>query len=365
MNRKSQTFNEVVVGFFVLMVFALLAFFTIVISGIDVLKGNARKEYTILFDSVGGLRIHDNVVVRGMPVGTVKKLILQPDGVQVQVRVDETVRIRDSNTVRIASSSLLGGNYLSIDEGGGAVLPVGSELKGAAPSDWMRDLGETVGELKRLITDDELVGNLKHAAQSLATMIARVEKGEGTLGRLMSADDTLYRDLSATVASLKTVSGRLEKGEGSLGRLLGDDGAVYDSLRISVSNIATVSERLAQGKGTMGKLLSEDDALYTDLSAAVANIKTISARLNAGEGTLGKLMSGNGEVYSNVVSITENLKTVSERLAGGEGTLGKLAADDKLYNDIQGLVGDLRQVIDNFRETAPLTTFGSLVIGGL
>ncbi len=365
MNRKNQTFNEVVVGLFVAAVFAVLIFFTIVISGVDVLTGRARKTYTIDFESVGNLRMHDNVVVRGMPVGTVKKLLLRPDGVQVRVMVEESVQVRESYGIRIASSSLLGGNYLSIDEGTGAVLPASTVLKGAPPTDWMRDLGEAVAEFRRLIGDDELLGNLKRASESLATVMERVEKGEGTLGKLLSSDDVLYRDLSETVASLKKVAERLERGESSLGKLVSDDGAVYDSIKAALSNIEAVSERLAQGKGTIGRLLSEDDTLYTDLATAVANVKDISGRLNAGEGTLGKLMSGNGDVYSNIVSITENLKTVSERLAAGEGTLGKLAADDELYTEIEGLVGDMRQVIDNFRETAPLTTFGSLVIGGL
>jgi len=76
-------------------------------------------------------------------------------------------------------------------------------------------------------------------------------------------------------------------------------------------------------------------------------------------------MSSDGAVYSNLVAITESLKTVGTRLAEGEGTLGRLAADDTLYTEIEGLVGDMRQVLDNFRETQPLTTFGSLVLGGL
>jgi len=287
MSRKNQVFNEVVVGFFVLAVFALLVFFTIVISGVDLLKGRADRMYTIRFDSVGGLRVHDNVVVRGMPVGTVKRLTLQADGVEVVVKVEDTVRIRDRYSVRIASSSLLGGNYLTIDEGTGNALPEGTVLNGTPPSDWMRDLSETVGEFKRLIGDEEMVGNLKRSVQSLSTIMARVESGEGTLGKLLSRDETIYRDLSNTVASLKTVAVRLERGEGSLGRLIGDDGAVYDSLKATLGHIETVSGRLAQGEGTLGKLLSGDDRLYTDLAETVASAREIAARLNAGEGTLG------------------------------------------------------------------------------
>lgn len=365
MIQKNQIFNEVIVGFFMLAVFALLVFFTIVISGVDLLNMRADKMYTVHFDSVGGLRMHDNVVVRGVPIGTVRQLTLQTDGVEVQVKVGDTVQVREQYVIRIASSSLLGGSYLTIDEGTGAAVPEDTVLNGTSPSDWMRDLGEVVGEFKRLVGDEELVNNLKGSVQSLSTIMTRVERGEGTLGKLLSSDEAIYQDLSNTVASIKAVAGRLERGEGSLGKLVNDDGAAYDSLQASLAHIETVSERLAQGKGTMGKLLSEDDSLYTDLSETVANVKDISARLNAGEGTLGKLMSSNDEVYSNLVAITESLQIVGKRLADGEGTLGRLSADDTLYTEVEGLVGDLRQVLDNFRETQPLTTFGSLIIGGL
>jgi hypothetical protein len=49
-----------------------------------------------------------------------------------------------------------------------------------------------------------------------------------------------------------------------------------------------------------------------------------------------------------------------------EGTLGKLlSADDTLYKDVKGLVGDARQTLDGIRETTPVTTFSTILMGGL
>jgi phospholipid/cholesterol/gamma-HCH transport system substrate-binding protein len=50
-----------------------------------------------------------------------------------------------------------------------------------------------------------------------------------TLGRLLSQDDQLYEDLSASIASLRRISEAMEKGEGTLGKLLAD-ATVYDDL---------------------------------------------------------------------------------------------------------------------------------------
>ena len=63
--------------------------------------------------------------------------------------------------------------------------------------------------------------------------------------------------------------------------------------------------------------------------------------------------------------LLESLNAVSEKLARGEGTLGKLVNEDTLYQEVQGLTKDVRQVLDNFRDTTPISTFGSLIMGGL
>ena len=48
-----------------------------------------------------------------------------------------------------------------------------------------------------------------------------------------------------------------------------------------------------------------------------------------------------------------------------EQNLRKLMTDDELHREVQGLVKDVRQVIDNYRDTTPISTFGSLIMGGL
>ena len=58
-------------------------------------------------------------------------------------------------------------------------------------------------------------------------------------------------------------------------------------------------------------------------------------------------------------------KEIARRLEEGEGTLGKLATDSTMYDEVQGAIKDVRQVLDNYRDTTPISTFGSLIMGGL
>jgi phospholipid/cholesterol/gamma-HCH transport system substrate-binding protein len=368
LKKNSEIFSEVIVGVFMIAVLALLGYFTIIISGVELFNGNGKVPVTVRFQDVGGLRVSDSVVLRGMPVGSVTDMRLEDSGVKVSLAVGKDVKFKEGYVITVCSGSLLGGNYLLIEEGKGAEMPKGAELAGQAPSNWLRELSEIVGKLKEATEGDHLkkiVSNIEEASGSIKALAARVEDGKGTLGKLFAEDNALYNDLSNTVANLKSVTARIDSGTNSLGRLLNDDGCVYGDLKSSIANLKSISERLEKGEGTVGKLLSSDDTIYRDLQETMERIKSVAVRLDNGEGTLGKLMKDDNKVYNDLDATVANLKLVTDRLAKGEGTLGKLSADEQLYNDVHGLVKDVRQTVDNFRDTTPISAFASLLMGGL
>jgi len=87
--KKASDFGDLMVGLFVAGVLVLLAFFTIVISGSNFLRGGGQR-LEVGFSDVGGLRPHDSVIVHGVPVGQVKKMWLAREGgVQVCHEQDE------------------------------------------------------------------------------------------------------------------------------------------------------------------------------------------------------------------------------------------------------------------------------------
>ena len=410
MKKNSDIFGELVVGVFMVAVLALLAYFTIVISGVDLLVGREKTPVTISFTDVGGLKERDNVVYRGMKVGTVERIALAPSNIVVTAVVDREVVLRERCHITVASVSLLGGNYLTLEEGTGDVRPLASTVfRGVPPVDWIRDLGEIArnlndlssqGALKNIVTnfeamsadlrkvvarvergegtvgrllstDESVFRDLKDAADrarrtfdEAATIATRLERGEGTLGQLLSTNDTVYADLKKTMASVATVSERVERGEGALGQLLSTNDTVYADLRRTMANAAALSERLEKGEGTLGKLLAKDEAIWDDLKKSVANIRETTERFRSDEGLLGRLTS-DSQLAEDASKLVANLRTVSERLEKGEGSLGKLTAESALYDEVSALIKDVRQIVDNYRDTTPITTFGSLATGAL
>ena len=368
LKSNKEVFSEVIVGVFMTAVLGLLIYFTIIISGVEVFGGKAKVPVKVTFHDVGGLKVRDSVVLRGMTVGSVNDMKLRNSGVNVTLLVDRAVKFKEGYRISVCSGSLLGGNYLLIEEGSGSDVPRDTVLTGDSPNNWMRDLGVIVANLKEATTGDHIkniITNLDAAVASIKVAVARVEEGKGTLGKLFSEDDSLYNDLSNTVVNLKSITAKIDAGENSLGRLINDDGNVYTNLSATVANLKSISDRLEKGEGTLGRLLSKDDKIYRDLEDTVTSIKSVASSLEKGEGTLGKLIKDDNKIYNDLDETVANLKTVTDRLVKGEGTLGKLSADEKLYDDVHGLIKDVRQTVDNFRDTTPISAFASLLVGGL
>jgi phospholipid/cholesterol/gamma-HCH transport system substrate-binding protein len=283
---------EIMVGAFIFMVLLALAFFTIILSYENFFTTYYKVEAK--FDHVRGLRQGDNVFLRGVLIGRVKGLKVEQDGVRVLATLEQEPQLRKGYKVEILSSSVLGGQYLSIYEGppGGASVPLDTLLNGTTPVDLMAEATSTIKALRDALEEGEILSNLKNIMAQFSKVSDDIAEGRGTLGKLIQDDE------------------------------------IYDHLRELTEQLSGISTRLAEGKGTLGRLLSEDETLYSDLSEAAASIKNFTGMISRGEGTLGKLVS-----------------------------------DDALYQEAQLLLHEIRATIDDFRETAPITTFTSIFFG--
>ncbi len=319
---------EIMVGFFVLAIFALLAYFTIILSGRVIFRPTYEME--VVFDKVMGLRDGDHVGSRGMSIGEIKELKLLEDGVHVYAELDVEVQMREGYKISIVPVSVLGGRYMDVDAGpdDGSLLPGDTKFRGLSPHDLMADAAELIGAFKDEFVAGGIIHNLQIASEGLKNIVQRVEKGEGTVGRLFAEDDTLYEDLSSTMASLRTITQRIEKGQGVIGKLMSEDESIYNDVQQLITSLKDVAVRIESGQGTVGRLLSEDDDLYQDLAASVKSLRAITAKIESGEGGLGKLMS-----------------------------------DDGLIGEIEAAVGEARATLDDFRESSPIVTFTSIFFG--
>ena len=338
MKGKSELFSHAVVGFFMLALVALLAYFTIVVSGVDLLSGRGRRQVRIAFDQVGGLKEHDNVMFRGTKVGSVEHIAVTPSNLVVTVAVDERITLRRGCRATVGSLSVLGGSYLTLEEGRGEPFDASSEtLAGESPSDWMSDVSRIARNLRELTDRLEVGGivtNLEAASESVKNVLARVERGEGLVGKLVSSDDRVYDDLKESMANIRSISGQLNRTN------------LYENLDAAIANARAISERFGRQQ------------LYDELDGAIADFRRTCQSVEAAAGKFDMK-----ETTGKANELLDNLNEVAARLRRGEGTLGRLSSDDTLYKEVEGLVRDVRQVIDNYRDTTPISTFTSLATG--
>ena len=323
--RKSHAFSDFITGVFMLTVLALLAYFTIVISGVDIIRGKERVKATVLFTQVGGLKDHDAVMYRGTKVGTVEKIELLEDGLRVRLDIDRSVRIRKGYCITVCALTMLGGNYLQIDEGEGEEIDyLGVELVGSPPIDWMRDVAQISADIKRFTESQELretIDSIRSITAKANAIVTRVEAGEGMAGRLLSSDDRLYDEVSHAV----------------------------DEAKSAFAHANSITARL------------DDESLVREFREGVAAFKKACESMDFGESVKGDVR----EFSESARRLLASLNEMADRARSGRGTFGRLLNDERVYDEFEGLILDARQVLDNYRDTTPISTFSSLATGAL
>ena len=337
-NRKSEAFTQGVVGVFMLTVLLLMGYFTIVISGVDVLSGRHRVPVRVAFSQVGGLKDRDNVMYRGTKVGVVERVEVTPSNLVVTARIDSNVILREGYSATVCSLSMLGGTYLRLKEGEGEALDLETTLfRGVTPTDWMEDLRQIASTVNGFVSGPELGVIVTNAVEASEKAREFAEDAKRMADDVKAFIDKANHFADKAVA----VADRVERGEGMVGKLLSSDDTVYDDFKETMANAKEISAKVNR------------DKMFDDLEAGIAAFRKAAEEFDA------KGMSEKG------AALLADLGVVAERLKNGEGTLGRLSSDPELYDEVKGLMKDVRQIVDNYRDTTPISTFTSLATGAL
>lgn len=365
-SKKTVSFRELRVGFFVLGAIAILVFLILNASG-DLNPFAKKLHLKARFMDANGLREGSEVRLAGVRVGKIESIMLLPPDeapnaprVEALMSIDTTIdgraaneRIRTDSTAQQGSPSLLGNEMLINITPGTAV---GQPVKDYAilPS----SSSNTVNDFATSGTD--LAQRLSKLSDEISGIIRDVKEGKGTVGRLFS-DEALYNNLNATILETEDVMRQIRSGDGSAGRFINDP-ALYNNANEITLQLRKIAEDLRAGRGTAGKLLT-DDELYNRinrtadrLDRSVSQIDLIVADVNAGRGTIGKLIRDE-QIYNDARAAIARFNTTAERIDNvvaaaqrGEGSFGKLLTDDALYSNVNQLSSEGVKLIYDFRQ---------------
>ncbi len=113
----SETRTELIVGIFVLIGLAALAYLSVRLGKLEFI-GSSGYRVTAEFDSVSGLKPGAAVEIAGVEVGRVERIGLDKYRARVALRITGGVILQDDAFVSIKTKGLIGEKFVRITPGG-------------------------------------------------------------------------------------------------------------------------------------------------------------------------------------------------------------------------------------------------------
>src|ERR1035437_5328694 len=166
---------------------------------------NPVFKLTSTFHNIGGLQVGNKIRFSGINVGTVDDISIINDStvrVNMLIKKDVWQFIKSDCKVSIGSEGIIGDKLIIISQGitDAPVAKDGQRLESNEPV-------ETDAIMKSL---QVTAGNAEVITNQLAQIMIKINKGDGTLGRLIQ-DKTLAENLTKTVVNLKQSSKSLDE----------------------------------------------------------------------------------------------------------------------------------------------------------
>lgn len=305
---------------------AVLALVAIAILRLDAVGSlfATPAQFTVRLGDGLGLREGSQVTVAGLPAGIVSDLaVTTVDGgagtvvsARIKMNAEQFALLRDDSRSRVRALGLLGDRLLDFTPG--------------TPN-------------RRALTRRDTL---------------RVESF-AELGDLFAAADTAMRAVSAVSADLRMVAARLQRGEGTVGRLF-TDAALYDTLLRTVRRADQVLVSVQTGRGTLGRLL-RDTSLYGSVTSAAIALDSAASLINDREGVIATLQRDTA-FSLRLRRATAGIDTLVRGLNAGKGTAGQLLTQRELYDRLLRVTAALDSLAADVRRNPSRYTKGAVRI---
>ncbi len=222
--------TELKVGIFAFVGIVILIVMIFRIS--DIKLGEGGYTIKVIFSFVNGIGVGAPVRLAGVQVGEVKYVQSIYDSEEgrskasVALYLRKYARIEEDAAITVNTLGLLGEKYIEILPGskGAMFLKEGDTVKGKDPVS-VEDLAS-----KGL----EVVSKIERLADSLGTIIEDEEMQESLKGTIKNSKDLsedlrlLSKDLRSLTQTAQGILDKIDKGEGTIGKLISDDKVYRD-----------------------------------------------------------------------------------------------------------------------------------------
>lgn len=231
---------EFKVGIFTLIGISIIFLIVFSIGDINLSKQGYRIK--VIFSFANGIGPAAPVRLAGVGIGRLEGIHLVYDEKTRQTKAELTAwiqndaRVEADARITINQLGLLGEKYLEIFPGtpGKDLLKGGDVIIGDDP-----------------VPVERMTDNLAKLSESINSIVGKLDRGEGTLGKLLTKDE-VYNNIVGITTNLNTFTEKLNSGEGTLSKLMTED-KLYVQLQDLVKGLEDFANDL---KRNPWKLLS-------------------------------------------------------------------------------------------------------------
>jgi phospholipid/cholesterol/gamma-HCH transport system substrate-binding protein len=324
----------------------ILSVLIFLMAGSSGLFKSKTRLYTYMADS-SALAASSPVRLNGILIGKVSSVDLSGQAdpsrvVRITLEIDNDflTSIPVDSQALIAAENLLGTKFINIKKG---------MSKDTVKADTEIKSGETAAMEDLFQQGANTITALNITLKRVDGIVASIESGNGTIGKLLS-DDTLYKKVLSVVDDgtklVATLNDTLADKNSSLGKLLHDD-AIYEDARASVAKINTMLDGLNKGEGSAGKFL-RDPALFDELQKTIADTRKLINQVNDPKGDIGKLLTTD-ELHAELKQSMGKLDSIMDKINSGQGTIGQLLVNPQLYESLDGATREVQGLMKDFR----------------
>lgn len=252
--KKMRT--EVLVGTFVIFGFILLSVVVFFVSGVYLVRPGYRIN--VIFNYVSILDRGAPVRMAGVRVGEVNKVQLLEDKetgqmrVQVQLFIAKGFEIRENYSFHVRGTHILSEPHIEISPqpGKGSFLSDGETLQGVdpVPVEVLVDRADQIAShleavlrrTKTILSDEKTEKEIRETIQNIASL-------SRSLNQILSGSEHDMKEslkhLKSSTQSLESILSKVDKGEGTVGKLISEE-EFYQEMRDFVKEIKTHPWRL-------------------------------------------------------------------------------------------------------------------------
>ncbi len=321
--------KETKVGIFTAVVILILLFFSFKVGKINIFRA---PHYTIsaFFSSATGIGKGTDVTMAGIKIGHVEKIKLVNGMAEVYMSINEEYKVYPQYVASIKSLSLLGESVISITPVSGvSPRPVGSlnneivksQLTPQSMADLISKFSETANNLEELSASLKKSLGTRTSQKNIKAILANISQLSKNLNVLVYQNQRNVDIILSNFASIsKHINGLTIANEAAITRTIHNFDAITANLRKELpeitKNIGGLSKNLnsivSKNKGNINESLANINKDTKKLELTLNQIYGISSKINKGQGTLGKLVNRN-EVYNN---LNGSLKGINNLVGG-------------------------------------------------